>query len=152
MSESLLSSLDSLSKTIFGNACCAVTQSDKIVLKPNFCKFQTGSPYFTLQILIHKGKPVIVFCYAATDWSIASLVFFPWFHLEVDSISALTFTDKMTKKLNCDQETTGTPVFYAPNSLPAPSLLEQSFSVANVSCSWNSTPPLPPNSKLQPPH
>ena len=41
---------------------------------PNFCKLQTGSPYFTLQILIHYSIPVIVFCYAASDWSFASLV------------------------------------------------------------------------------
>ena len=40
-----------------------------------------------------------MFCYAPPDWSIASLVFFPWFHLEADSTFALAVTDKMTKKL-----------------------------------------------------
>ena len=61
MSESLLSSLDSLSETIFGNARCTVMHSDAIVflLKktmadwPNLCKLLAGSPYFTPQILIH---------------------------------------------------------------------------------------------------
>ena len=76
-----------------------------------------------------------MFCYAAPDWSIATLVFFPWFHLEADSIFALAFTDKMTKLLNCRQEATGTEVFMYHNSLPAPSLPEQPFSVANESCS-----------------
>ena len=33
-----------------------------------------------------------MFCYAAPDWSIMTLVFFPWFHLEADSIFALAFT------------------------------------------------------------
>ena len=49
MSESLLSSLDSLSKTIFGSAHDTVMHSDAIVFLsndtiadwPNFCKRQT---------------------------------------------------------------------------------------------------------------
>ena len=85
MSESLLSSLDSLSETIFGKARCTVMLSDAIAFLfkktiadwSNLCKLQTSSPYFTPLILIYKSKPVIVFCYAAPDWSIASLVFFP---------------------------------------------------------------------------
>ena len=97
-----------------------------------------------------------MFCYAAPDWSIASLVLFLWFHLEADSIFALT--DKMTKKLNCHQETTGTQVFMPQNSLPAPSLHEQSFSLTNKWCSGRKrqqktvSHPLPPINKLQFPH
>ena len=61
MSEFLLSSLDSLSETIFGSAHCKVMHSDAIVFLsnnmiadwPNFCKHQTGSHYFTPKILIH---------------------------------------------------------------------------------------------------
>ena len=34
--------------------------------------------------------------------------------LKADSIFALAFPHKMTKKLNCHQETTGTRVFYTP--------------------------------------
>ena len=61
MSESLLSSLDSLSETIFGSAHCTVMLSDAIIFMsnntivdwPNFCKRQTGSHNFTPKILIH---------------------------------------------------------------------------------------------------
>ena len=70
-----------------------------------------------------------MFCYAAPDWSIASLVFFPCLYLEADSMFALAFTDKMAKK---QQEL---KFFMHQDSLPAPSLPEQSFSVANESCS-----------------
>ena len=70
MSESLLSSLDSLSETIFGSAQCTVMHSDAIVFLsnntnadwPNFCKRQTGSHNFTPKM----------FCYVMSDWSIAS--------------------------------------------------------------------------------
>ena len=41
-------------------------------------------------------------------------------YLEADSIFALAFTDKMAKKLNCHQETTGTAVFYAPKQFALP--------------------------------
>ena len=81
---------------------------------PNFSKRQAGSHNFTPKILIHLSKPVIILCYATSDWSIASCNFFPRFHLEADSIIALAYADKMTKKLNCHQETTGTQGFYAP--------------------------------------
>ena len=55
MSESLLSSLDSLSETIFGSVHCTVMHSDAIVFLfyktsvdwPNFCKRQTGLHNFT---------------------------------------------------------------------------------------------------------
>ena len=58
MSESLLSSLDSLSETIFGSAHCTVMHSDAIVFLsnntiadwPNFCKRQTGSHNLPLNI------------------------------------------------------------------------------------------------------
>ena len=61
MSESLLSSLDSLSETIFGSAHDTVMHSDAIVFLsnntiadwPNFCKRQTGLHNFTPKILIH---------------------------------------------------------------------------------------------------
>ena len=61
MSESLLSSLDSLSETIFGSAHDKVMHSDAIVFLsnnkiadwPNFCKCQTGLHNFTTKILIH---------------------------------------------------------------------------------------------------
>ena len=80
MSESLLSSLDSLSETIFGSALYTVMHSDAIVFlsdRPNFCKRQTGSHNFTPKILIHLNKPVIVFCYVLSDWSIASCKLLP---------------------------------------------------------------------------
>ena len=55
MSESLLSSLDSLSEMIFGSSHCKVMHSDAIVCLfykmiadwPNFCKRQTGLNNFT---------------------------------------------------------------------------------------------------------
>ena len=61
MSESLLSSLDSLSETIFGSAHCMLMHSDAIVFLsnntiadwPNFGKRQTGSHNLTPKILIH---------------------------------------------------------------------------------------------------
>ena len=54
-------------------------------------------------------------CYAAPDWSIASLVFFPWFYLEADSMFALAFTDKMAKKnLISTKKQQELKFFYAP--------------------------------------
>ena len=46
--------------------------------------------------------------------------FFTQFQREADSIFALAFVDKMTKKINCHQETTGTQVFYAPKQFAWP--------------------------------
>ena len=46
--------------------------------------------------------------------------FFTRFHLEADSIFALAFADKLTKKLNCHQETTGTQVFLCPKTVCPP--------------------------------
>ena len=98
-----------------------------------------------------------MFCYAAPDWSIATLVFFPWFHLEADSIFALAFTDKMTKNLIAAKKQQELKFFKYQNSLPAPSLPEQSFSVANESCSGrkkqqkNSTPPTSTDNDRQAP-
>ena len=46
-----------------------------------------------------------------------SINFLPRFHLEADSIFALAFADKMTKKLNCHQETTGTQGFLCPKTV-----------------------------------
>ena len=67
MSESLLSSLDSLSETIFGSAHDTVMHSDAsnntIADWPNFCKLQTCLHNLTPKILIHLSKPVIVLCY-----------------------------------------------------------------------------------------
>ena len=62
-------------------------------------------------------------------------VFFPWFYLEGDSIFALAFTDKMAKNLIATKKQQELKFFMHQNSLPAPSLPEQSFSVANESCS-----------------
>ena len=64
MSESLLTSLDSLSEMIFGNAHCIVMHSDAVLFLfyktiadwPNFCKLQTGLTYFNIiifYIIIH---------------------------------------------------------------------------------------------------
>ena len=99
---------------------------------PNFCKRQTCSHYFLpLKYLLTKANQ-----YFVTRGLIGQLHpvnFFTQFHLEADSIFALAFADKMTKKRNCCQETTGTQV--PPNSLPVPSLPEQPLSVTNKSCS-----------------
>ena len=96
-----------------------------------------------------------MFCYAAPDRSIASLVFFPWFYLQVDSIFALAFTDKMTKNLIATKKQQELKFFMHQNSLPAPSLPEQLFSVANETCSSrkkqqkNNTPPTSTDYDLQ---
>ena len=57
------------------------------------------------------------------SWSYSLTIFvnfFTWFHLEAGSIFALAFADKMTKKLNCNQETTGTQVFLCPQTVCPP--------------------------------
>ena len=126
----------------------------------NFWKLQTGSPYFTPQILIHWTKPVIVFLLGPTWFVYCILSFFPWFHLETDSIFALAFTDKMTKKLNCLQETTGTQVFMPQNSLPDPIIHEQPLFMAIELCRGRKKKQYPthshrseiPINKLQSPH
>ena len=41
----------------------------------------------------------------------------PRFHLEADTIFALAFADKMTKKVKCHQETTGTQGFLCPKTI-----------------------------------
>ena len=125
MSESLLSSLDSLCETIFGTAHCTVMHSDAIVFLfyktiadwPNVCKRLTGSHNFTPQILITKANQALCFVTRRLIGLLHPVNFFPRFHLQADSIFALAFADKMTKKLHCDQETTGTQVFLCPKTV-----------------------------------
>ena len=58
--------------------------------------------------------------------------FFPWFHLEADSIFGLAFADKMTKNVIA----TKTQQEHKPqNSLPAAAVPEHPLSVTNQSCS-----------------
>ena len=70
----------------------------------------------------------------------------------MNSISALAFTDKMTKKINCNQETTGTPVFMPQTVCQLHHYLNSHFPLLTCCAAETEPHPLPPNSKLQPPH
>ena len=143
MSKSLLSSLESLSETLFGSAHCTVMHSDAIVFLfykttadwSNFCNLQTGSLYFTPHILIHYSKPVIVFCYATPDWSIASLVSSLDFILKRTAYLHWHLPIKWLKNFIAIKKQQELKFLIPQNSLPAPSLHEQLLSVANESCS-----------------
>ena len=125
MSESLLSSLDSLSETIFRSAYCTVMHSDAIVFLfyktiadwPNFCKSRLVRIILPLKYLIIKGNQSCSFVTRRLIGLLHPVNFLPRFHLEADSIFALAFADKMTKKLNCHQETTGTQGFLCPKTV-----------------------------------
>ena len=122
MSKSLLSSLNSLSETIFGSAHCTVMHSDAIVFLfyktitdwLNICKRQSGSHNLLLKYLFTKANQSWCFVTLYLIGLLHPVNFFPRFHLNVDSIFALAFADKMTKKLNCHKETTGAQVLLCP--------------------------------------
>ena len=143
MSESLLSSLDSLSETIFRSAYCTVIHSDAIVFF--FIKRSLIGQISVSGRLVRIILPLkYLFTKANQSWSFVTrrllgllhpVNFLPRFHLEADSIFALAFADKMTKNLIATKKQRELKVFMPQNSLPAPSLPEQPLSVINKSCS-----------------
>ena len=166
MSESLLSSLDSLSETIFRSAYCTVMHSDAIV----FLFYKTIDQIsvsgrlvriiLPLKYLIIKGNQSCSFVTRRLIGLLHPVNFLPRFHLEADSIFALAFADKMTKKLNCHQKTTGTQGFLCPKTVcPLHHYLNSHFpwltsrAAAENSSKKKTVPhPLPPITKLQSPH
>ena len=114
---------------------------------PKFCKRQAGSHNFTPKILITKANQSWCFVTRRLIGLLHPVNFFPRFHLKVDSIFALAFADKMTKKLNCHQETTETQGFLCPKTVcPLHHYLDSHFPrltsrAATENSSKNSTPP-----------